>query len=250
MSHHEEYINELLEEKYTHEKSLKSSEYMQIDLYSHVESGKKLLKLLSVNRNDDIFRRLCGRKCPNLPLIYEVCAFEKGLCVLEEYIEGRQLSEILAEGTLSQGDALSYFFDICSALSFLHAHSVIHRDVKPANIIITPDGRAVLIDLNSSREYSSEVDGDTVNLGTPGYAAPEQFGIHQSTPATDIYALGILLNEMLLDISPIVKTPEGRLGKIIKKCISSQISERYQSIGELTNDLEAYRRKHPIKAKK
>lgn len=250
MSSHQLYIDRLLSEEYTLINNIKSSEYITIDLFKKNDSDRKIVRLISQNRNDEIFRRILGRDCSFLPKIYDVCAFENGLCVLEEYVSGKTLSEIIKEKPLSEGKALNYFFNVCDAVSFLHSYGIIHRDIKPSNVLITDEDKAVLIDLNSSREYNNESDGDTINLGTPGYAAPEQFGVHQSIPATDIYAMGILLNEMLTGISPVVKTYDGTLGKIIKNCIATQISERYQSVATLKAELEGYKKRHPIRTKK
>ena len=134
--------------------------------------------------------------------------------------------------------------DICDALEFLHSLNIIHRDIKPQNIIIDENDKAVLIDLQAARNIADKQKKDTVNLGTVGYAAPEQYGVHQSIPPTDIYALGVLLNEMLTGAHPSINTPTGKLGRIIKKCTETQIYKRYQTVSSLAKDLKKYNKFH------
>lgn len=160
-------------------------------------------------------------------MIYEVCADDSGITVLEEYIEGKRLSDILAGNVLDKKSACKYAMQICDALIFLHSVGIIHRDIKPSNIIIKEDGTAVLIDLSIAR-FINEQESDTQALGTPGYAAPEQFGISQSTKTTDIYGLGCLLNIMLTGSHPSVDLPKGRLKKVVEKSTATQISKRYR----------------------
>ena len=85
---------------------------------------------------------------------------------------------------------------LCSALWVLHSMGVVHRDVKPDNVIIRGQ-EAVLIDFDASRVYKNAMREDTQILGTTGFAAPEQYGLSQSDGRADIYALGVLLNIML-----------------------------------------------------
>lgn len=238
MSKYGDYINKVLSERYKLIKTFKTDGLSTIELYNQNESDNKLIKIQSVNRNDHIFRKIRGHKHKNLPIIYDVCSADEYVTVLESYVEGETLADILKEKELSTNKALKYIADICNALEFLHNLNIIHRDVKPGNIIITPKDTAVLIDLSAARFINEEKQQDTANLGTVGYAAPEQFGIYQSTPPTDIYALGVMFNEMLTKHHPSLHTPSGKLGKIIKKCTNTQISERYQSIDVLRYDLE------------
>lgn len=242
MSQYSDYINEILKTEYSSQDVIKCTEESKIEVFKHKESDNRLVLIESSNRNDHIYRTLRGKAHPNLPVIYDVCAEENRVMVLEGFIDGTVLNEMEKQTPITQKQAVAYILDLCSALSFLHSLNIVHRDIKPSNIIINKDNRAVLIDFSSAREISSAAENDTINLGTPGYAAPEQYGVYQSLPATDIYALGVLFNELLLGINPIIKTPKGRIGKIIKKCTSSQIAERYQSVKELEKDLKKLKR--------
>ncbi len=244
MSQLSDYISQMLTTEYEMQECLKKTEQSVIEIYKNRKNEKKLVKICSTNRNDHIYRTLRGRIHPNTATVYDVSSEEDGVIVLEKFIEGELLTDKLKNGPLEEARAVSYVLDLCCALSFLHGLNVIHRDIKPSNVIINEEDRAVLIDYSSSRELSYTSDGDTIKLGTPGYAAPEQYGVYQSVPATDIYALGVLFNVLLLGMNPIIKTPKGKLGKIIKRCTSSQISQRYQNIGELEKELKRYKKFH------
>lgn len=165
-------------------------------------------------------------------MIYEVCACDSSIIVLEEYIEGEKLSDILENSLLTPKIACKYAIQICDALIFLHSVGIVHRDIKPSNIIIEEDKTAVLIDLSIARFVNGK-ENDTQALGTPGYAAPEQFGITQSNTATDIYSLGVLLNIMLTGAHPSVALPKGPIKHVIKKCTKVQIFKRYSKASAL-----------------
>lgn len=147
--------------------------------------------------------------------------------MLEEYVEGKRLLDLLSSKPLNNKIACKYVSQICDALIFLHSIGIIHRDIKPSNVIIKDDGTAVLIDLSIAR-FINEQENDTQDLGTPGFAAPEQFGISQSSMATDIYGLVVLLNIMLTGSHPSIDLPKGRLKKVVEKATSTQISKRYK----------------------
>lgn len=239
-SSYSSYIENTLKSEYTHIKNLRNSETTIIDLYQNNDTGDKIIRIYSKNQNSDVFRHLRGCRHKNLPEIYDTCVCENCICILESYVKGKTLAEIITQEKISVKTAVKYAADICSALSFLHSRKIVHRDIKPENILITEDGTAILIDLQASRFITDIYKKDTVNLGTVGYAAPEQFGISPSRPTTDIYALGVLLNEMLLGIHPTEKVPKGQLGKIIKKCTNTQISDRYTSVDKLQKALNRY----------
>ena len=111
-------------------------------------------------------------------------------------MQGDTLGEILQGGLLTAAQAKQITRQLCMALWVLHSLGVVHRDVKPDNVIIRGT-EAVLIDFDASRIYKNENREDTQILGTTGFAAPEQYGLSQSDGRADIYALGVLLNIML-----------------------------------------------------
>ena len=95
-----------------------------------------------------------------------MCSTDNALITLEKYIEGENLEATISDGILDLKTACRYAYQICNALSGLHAQNVIHRDIKPANIIIGNDANAYLIDLSIARMQNAESDLDTESLGT------------------------------------------------------------------------------------
>lgn len=233
-----EYFNENFSENFEKLDTIRDCESSKVELYRHNKTGKKLIKIESKNRNENVLRKLIGIKSDNLPEIYDVCSGEKSIIVLEEYVDGITLSKKSEIDSLSKSDVIRYAIDICSALSVLHSLNIVHRDVKPENVIINSDGKAVLIDLGISRFVTGTKKRDTNKLGTVNYAAPEQFGATESTFATDVYAVGTLINYLITGVYPSVRTPGAILGIIVRKCTSTQIYNRYQSVNILKKYLE------------
>lgn len=111
---------------------------------------------------------------------------------------------------------------------------VIHRDIKPSNIIIGKDGTIRLIDFDAASRFTPEKNRDTTLMGTQGYAAPEQYGFCRSGPETDIYALGVLLNEMLTGKLPVEKTVNGPFASVVEKATAMDPENRYHSADEMS----------------
>lgn len=232
------YILDNIDGEYEFVKILSKTALNELTLYLHKGTNKQLVLIKSEYRNDDVFRILRGiEENEYLPTIYEVASEDKYLYIIEEYIEGENLLNLIDKDTkFSESTIKSYLIDICNALEILHSNGIIHRDIKPENIIIK-NNHAHLIDLSIAKTISTINSNDTMNLGTIGYAAPEQFGLSQSQPTTDIYAFGVLANELILGVHPTIEIPKGKLGRIIKKCTSTQISKRYQTVEELKKAL-------------
>ena len=114
---------------------------------------------------------------------------------------------------------------------------VICRDLKAENVILTNEGEVKLIDFDIARIYQPGKSKDTVMMGTQGYAAPEQFGFGQTDARTDIYALGVLLNYMLVRDFPMEKLTEGKFKTIVLKCTKINPEDRYQNVDELKADI-------------
>lgn len=232
------YFEDNFSENFEKLDTLREENNDKVELYRHKKTGKKLVKIESENRNENVLRRLIGVRSDNLPEIYDVCSGEKTVTVLEEFIEGRILSQKFEEGSLDKSEVIKYAIDVCSALSVLHGLNIVHRDVKPENVIVNSEGKAVLIDLGISRFVTGTKKKDTNKLGTVNYAAPEQFGATESTFATDVYAVGTLINYLVLGDYPSVKTPNSLLGIIVRKCTSTQIYNRYQNVNILKKHLK------------
>ena len=174
---------------------------------------------------------------PNLPEIFDVINLDDGQIVLEEFIDGITVAQILENGLFSFRGAKRIIEGVAAALDTLHDLCIVHRDIKPENIIITSTGRVVLLDFNASRKFGSEKKTDTVILGTIGYAPPEQFGISQSDPKSDVYALGVLLNVMLTGAHPSERLCRGKAGRIVLRATQISPEKRFSSVKKLIEAL-------------
>ncbi|WP_078553049.1 protein kinase domain-containing protein [Bacillus alkalicellulosilyticus] len=188
-----------------------------------------------------------------LPKIYDIIDVKGAIYVVMDFIEGESLKEkIKREGVISASLVIDWATQLSDVLDYLHTRKpnpIIYRDMKPDNVMLTPEGKVKLIDFGIAREYKVESSTDTKNLGTELYAAPEQISNKQTDSRSDIYSLGITLyhlvtgktlNEPPFELKPIrywdPSLPEG-LEHIIEKCTQSQPDLRYQSCEELRYDL-------------
>ena len=176
--------------------------------------------------------------------------------IIEDYIEGETLSSVLeTQDAQPQELVIEWAMQICEALEYLHTRKppIIYRDMKPANVMIKPDGNIKVIDFGIAREYKDQSLADTVSLGTKGYAAPEQFGGKGQTDArTDVYCLGVTLYHLLTGQNPCEPPYEiypirhwnpqlsAGLEAIIQKCTQLNPDDRYQSCAELLYALHHY----------
>ena len=197
-------------------------------LWENTRLHRKLLLRRSSLENLILYESLCGVSHPNLRQIYDVRSSESGIEVLEEYLEGRTLADIMEERKLSQQEIRRIMLGLCRALGALHSLSIVHRDVKPENILLGEHQEIWLIDYDAARVMDGK-ENDTRALGTPGYAAPEQYGISASESTADIFAMGVLLNVMVNGMHPAKKMCRGWAGHIVKKCTQINPKKRYQS---------------------
>ena len=205
-----------------------------------------------------------------LPSIVDVIDDEDTFLIVMDYIQGKSLKEALKESMEIEGfpiaveDVISWGKQLCDVLYYLHTRPqpIIYRDMKPSNVMIKPDGEISLIDFGTARVFKTGNTEDTVCLGTPGYAAPEQYGGNgQTRPQTDIYCLGATLHHLITGRDPaptpfnfpritqcrptlLDETPRELrnavlgLEMVIEKCTQYEIKNRYQSCAELKYDLE------------
>ena len=219
---------ESVQKEYDTLKVLKKSERGEVLIVRHKDSGTRYIFRLFYG-NSKVYKKLVNISCPNLPRIMEVGEKEGSTALLEEYIQGDTLGEILEGGLLTVPQAKQITGQLCQALWVLHSMGIVHRDVKPDNVIIRGN-EAVLIDFDASRVYKNEIREDTQILGTTGFAAPEQYGLSQSDGRADIYALGVLLNIMLTGEHPSRKLASGRMGRIVQRCTMVNPDKRYKNI--------------------
>lgn len=201
----------------------------------------------------DILKKLSH---PNLPSIIDVIDTDESFIIIMDYIQGNSLNKALEEfGAQPQENVIIWAKQLCDVLNYLHTRTpaIIYRDMKPANIMLKPDGNVTLIDFGTAREYKEKNLADTTCLGTVGYAAPEQFGgMGQTDARTDIYCLGATLYHLVTGMNPceppyeikpirdINPSLSAGLEKIILKCCQRDPNDRYQSAAELMFALEHY----------
>lgn len=191
----------------------------------------------SFSGSGEVYKKMLTLDCPYLPEIFEVVEDGGTVHVLEEYVPGDSLSFILEGAPLSQQHAKDVAMCICRALQALHGIGAVHRDIKPENIILRGSD-AVLIDFDASRISNPAGSADTEVMGTTGYAAPEQYGFSQTDARADIYALGILINEMLTKQHPSRLLAEGSFGEIVRRCTQINPEHRYSSVQKLMEALD------------
>ena len=228
-------LMEAMNSEYELVRRLREGERGSVSVVRHARSGRRYILRLFPGRGDGC-RRLLSLSCPHLPLIYEVCEHGGSTAVLEEYVQGDTLSYILECGPLPAREARDIALQLCRALWALHSVGAVHRDIKPGNVIMCGD-EAVLVDFDALRVYKCGQDGDTRALGTVGYAAPEQYGICQSDPRSDIYSLGVLLNVMLTGRHPSQAPAGGSLGRVVQRCTMTNPRKRYRDVLRLMEAL-------------
>lgn len=211
----------------------------------------------------DILKKL---NHPNLPSIIDVIDTDESFIIIMDYIQGNSLNKALEEfGAQPQESVIEWAKQLCDVLGYLHTRTpaIIYRDMKPANIMLKPDGNVTLIDFGTAREFKEKNLADTTCLGTIGYAAPEQFGgMGQTDARTDIYCLGATLYHLVTGMNPCEPPYEIRpirdinpnlssgLERIILKCTQRNPDDRYQSAAELLYALEHYEEIDDIYRKK
>lgn len=196
------------------------------------------------NIRTEVFKTLMDSPIEGIPRVFSVQPVQNGWVVREEYIPGRTLAEVMQEGLFDQKSAVQICLRLCDILEQLHSRKIVHGDIKPENIILANDGRAYLIDFDASHFVKDMVGRDTVLLGTPGYASPEQFGFGRSDPRSDIYAIGVLLNIMMTGRHPLYETVNGRISIVVEKCTDVDPQRRYQTVKDLKKGLKHPRRRH------
>ena len=201
----------------------------------------------------DILKKL---NHPGLPSIIDVIDDNESFLIVMDYIEGRPLSKALEEyGAQPESSVIEWAKELCDVLGYLHTRTpkIIYRDMKPANVMLKPDGHLTLIDFGTAREFKEKNLADTTCLGTIGYAAPEQFGgMGQTDERTDIYCLGATLYHLVTGMNPSEPPYEIRpirqinpalssgLEEIILRCTQRNPADRYQSTAELKYALDHY----------
>ncbi|MGN0213331.1 MAG: serine/threonine protein kinase [Muribaculaceae bacterium] len=160
----------------------------------------------------DEARILFKMKHPGIVRVIDVFEENGTAYYAMEYIQGMSLEDLVRQrGTLTEYDALNYICQVAEALKYVHSLNCLHLDIKPGNIMLNAEGKAILIDFGASKHYDAETGENTstlLGINTNGYAPVEQVNQCFTTfsPATDIYALGATLYRMLTGMTPVAST--------------------------------------------
>lgn len=211
--------------------------------------------LQQVSREVYMMKRLSH---PLLPSIVDVIENVHAIYLVMDYIDGMTLeSYIQQHGAQPEKVVVEWGLMIGEVLAYLHAQqpAVVYRDIKPSNVMIQGSGKIRLVDSGIAREYQVGKRGDTVPLGTIGYAPREQYGMSQTDPRSDIYALGMTLHYALTGLDPtrshyqyqsarrIVSGVSKRMSELIDKCTMPDANQRYQTIQEVLIDLQKIKKR-------
>jgi eukaryotic-like serine/threonine-protein kinase len=214
-------------------------------------------------------RLLASLNHPNIVTILTAERQENVFFIVMEFVPGETLETVIArDGALDIARALDYTCQICNAVDHAHRHGVIHRDLRPSNVLVADRGLLKVADFGTSRFLEIAAHGTTV-IGSPPYMAPEQFQ-GKAVFASDLYSLGVTMYQMLTGVlpydtpspadldrlmrgelltAPRLKNPKvpKAINAIVLKAMAPEIHQRYQRAGELLDDVLAARSAHPAR---
>ena len=215
----------------------RSKVYVALDASNHPVILKKLTGKTAL----PLIERIEKLDSPYFPKIIELSTEDGNLSVVEEYIEGDELGRLLGDDPLPQDKASDIMTRLLEAVSILHRADppLIHRDIKPGNIIITKEGGLKLIDFDAAREWKdASRSSDTTLLGTRGYAAPEQFGYSQTDIRSDLYSVGVVCTQ-ICEHSDFSEEKKAALKTSTDKATMFDPKERFQSADEMLEALHS-----------
>ena len=233
--------------------------YLAMDTHLNKQWAVKEIRKKGSGKNDEIvvnsllaeanmMKRLDH---PALPRIVDIIDNGFTIYVVMDYIEGESMDKIILEyGAQPEEKVVNWAMQIADALSYLHGQKppIIYRDMKPANVMLKPEGNIKIIDFGIAREYKEQNLADTTVLGTKGYAPPEQYS-GQTDPRSDIFALGMTMHHLLTGVDPRNGEPYAPVRQwnpelsegieiIIDRCVQPASENRYQNCADLIYDLE------------
>jgi len=215
---------------------------------------------------------LAGLNHPGIAQLYDAGVSEEGWpYIVMELVEGLPIDRYSAD--LGVGSKLRLLVDVCEALSFAHRRLIVHRDIKPGNVLVTRDGQAKLLDFGIARQLTESAATTGALALTPRYASPEQLLGQPAAVASDVYQTGLLLAELLSPellerptelgdaiqrassgAEPVLSRrvgatlPDDLIG-IVEQCVRSNPAERYGEISDLRDDLQRYLEGFPVRAR-
>ena len=241
-----------------------SKVYLARDIKLNMDWAIKVLDVSGNSSHAKIYKiatekeisMLKSLKHPALPRIVDYFLEDEKMYIVMDYIEGETLSDKLErEGKQKEENVVKWMRAVCDVLNYLHTrkNAIIYRDIKPSNIMLTPEGDIKLIDFGIARTYKSSSNSDTEYLGSRGYAAPEQCSqLGQSDERTDIYGVGATMYHLLTgkhpDQPPYEFYPIRKWDKhfsrgvqqIVQKCVMTDPQYRYQTAYDVVDALDNY----------
>lgn len=223
-------------------------------LVQNREDGQLYVKKRIHSYAPELYRLLREEPVEKTPRIYGIYPDPEALTgsgggtalvIIEEYLPGHTLAEHLRDdGPFSVEEVIRIGLELCAVLKELHGRkpAIVHRDIKPENVMLLPDGSAALLDFSAAKLEATRERRDTVLIGTAGFAAPEQYGFSSSTPQTDIYSMGVLLNVLATGALPWERRAGGKLRFVIERCLKLDPKDRYADIRELRAALKHVQR--------
>lgn len=178
-------------------------------------------------------------KHPALPSFAGEYKSDTMRCILREYIEGITLDKLAEKERLTEEQVRAIGIQLCDVLNYLHTQSppIIHRDIKPQNVVMTQDGTVALIDFGISRQYTEGARTDTVAFGTQAFSPPEQYGFSQTDCRSDIFSLGVLLLWLLTGHTDTYVAGNKPIEKVISRCTAFAPENRYPDVSCLKKAL-------------
>jgi serine/threonine-protein kinase len=230
------------------------------------------IKVLSESCSDESFttrffneaRLQASLHHPNVATLYDFQEIANRLCIFMEYVNGESLEDLVKRRAFTVEDAMKTFQPIVEAIAFIHQNGILHRDIKSQNIKLTNTGAVKLLDFGIAKDATSHSLTQTGGIiGTPSYFAPEQLAGRGASVQTDVWALGVVLYEMLTGVEPFKADTIGALcmqislaefepseninpavprevSHIVGRCLKKDVAERYQTAEELLREVKQY----------
>lgn len=224
---------------------LSESMEKQVFLVCHqVTNVLYVKKIIPHVEHTELYEQLLQHPHPHMANIIDFENQEDRCVIIEEYINGTTLEYACSAQSFSLAQLQDIFVQLFDVLEHIHnlRPSIVHRDIKPANIMLEK-GQVKLIDFDIARHIDVSKNKDTQIIGSVGYAAPEQYGFAQSDQRSDVYALGVLMKELLL-----VRDDGAIYTSVAQRCMEMDPSRRYQTIHELRQAfMKYYAEKSPQK---
>jgi eukaryotic-like serine/threonine-protein kinase len=275
-------IDTLFDGRYRIQRKLGAGGMADVYLAEDQELGRRVaIKILNGRHaNDDQFIERFRREAknaaalnhPSIVSIYDRGEAEDTYYIAMEFLDGRTLKElVVSRGAAPINVAIEYARQILSALRFAHRHGIVHRDIKPHNVLVDAEGRVKVTDFGIARAGTSQMTETGSIVGTAQYLSPEQARGGEVDPRSDLYSLGVVLYELLTGKTPfdgdtpveiamkhLSNAPEPpsklrsdippELDKVVLRALAKDPNERYQSADEMEADLERVARGAPVSA--